>query len=458
MKLAFGKLTLARGVVAGKLKGPANVALEFLEPLEAERNYDVVTSGKLRGCGSSRETVTKPVTFSDAGGGGGGGGGGGDLPGPGANVQGLSLNWSGGKFEGNDSAEVNIPGIGRAVAVCNPETTWLRVLPDDPNRSTAMLLYTYRESSFATFGSVREAVTTPFTGPDFNEGFNVDNPRPEATSKGTFTGVISDRLPFGATSGVAVPPTAGRALVGVELRRRDGVELQRPGQLHHRGARLRGAAGALADGQLAGRGGGRRATRLDRRRPRASARRGSTARPGSSGVRRFTLFPEAGVGPANFTSYEGSDVSQTTQTQGPYRFELPNNGLVTADFGGILGARPVPVVALEGERPGHLAELLQPRRGPDDRSLTQVEAVVGPAPEDERVAARRLELQDRSGRDHVIAALVQLGDARRRAAPRCLRSRGPRSARTSRHRPISRSGAPWSRSGGRGPRGRRRAR
>lgn len=27
-------------------------------------------------------------------------------------------------------------------------------------------------------------------------------------------------------------------------------------------------------------------------------------------------------------------MSQTTQTQGPYRFELPNNGLVTADFGG----------------------------------------------------------------------------------------------------------------------------
>ena len=56
--------------------------------------------------------------------------------------------------------------------------------------------------------------------------------------------------------------------------------------------------------------------------------------PGVSGVRRFTLFPEAGVGPATFTAYEGSDVTATSQTQGPYRFELPNNGLVTAEFGG----------------------------------------------------------------------------------------------------------------------------
>ena len=323
VKLRSGKTVVARGAAEGKIEGRRSVPLEFLKPLEADRAYEIVVSGRARGC-KGRASAKDSVSLTDPG-------GGGSASEPGANVQGLVIDWSGGKFEGADSAEVNLPGIGRAVAVCRPDTTWLRVLPDDPGRSTAMLLYTFRTSSEATFGSVREAVTTPFTGPDFNEGFNVSTP-PEARSTGTFTGVISDRLPFGSPGGTGAPPTvvelswnwnfAGGTDSSCSVTANFTTEAAgtNPPVARSLAVNWSGDGNAIGNGAAATEVPGLGNARVDCQ--------------AAGGIRRFTLFPQAGVGPVTFTAYEGSDVTTSAQSQGPYRYELPNNGLVTADVDG----------------------------------------------------------------------------------------------------------------------------
>ena len=332
VRVAFRGVTLARGSADGKVTGPENVALEFFEPLEAERGYDVVVSANLRGCGSDRESLSRPVTFFDAGGGGGGGGG--NLPGPGANVQGLTVDWSGGNWQGNDTSEVNLPGIGRGLVVCNPETEWLRVIPDDPGREVAILAYTYRRwEDSDEEGSVQEASTNRFGGVEFNLGFNKFGPTPEHRSRGTLTGVISDRLGFGAAGGAGAPPTMVelswewdfRDPGSSRCRVQANFTTEAPGSDAPFARSLivnwRGDGAAAGNGAWTAEVPGLGSARVD-------------CQAGVAGVRRFTLFPEPGVGPARFVAYEGSEVRESTQAQGPYRYELPNNGLVTADFGG----------------------------------------------------------------------------------------------------------------------------
>ncbi|MGI8461263.1 MAG: hypothetical protein ACR2OC_06445 [Solirubrobacterales bacterium] len=339
VKVKLGGTMVAFGVADGKITEKRTIALEFVSPLEAETNYEIVASGTSRGC-SKRKAATEPVTFFDAGGGGGGGGTGGGpsgdpgIPGvPGANFQGLTVDWSGGNFEGNDSREFNVPGIGRGIVVCRPDTQWIRVIPDDPNRETAIVAFTYRrwDDAFEE-GSVQEASTNAFGGTEFNLGFNKFGPTPEGRSTGALTGVISDRMPFGAVGGVGGPPTA------VELSWQWDFTDGSKSRCHVDANFTTEAAGA--DPPLA------RSLVVNWRGENSST--GNSAwtaelpglgsarvdcQPGVNGVRRFTLFPAAGVSSANFTAYEGSVPSTSEQTQGPYRYEMPNNGFVVADFG-----------------------------------------------------------------------------------------------------------------------------
>ena len=117
----------------------------------------------------------------------------------------------------------------------------------------------------------------------------------------------------------------------MELCRRHGLELQRQANFTTEAPGSEAPLGALADGQWTGEDAAPGNSAWTAQVPGIGSAR-IDCQAGVSGVRRFTLFPEAGVGPAKFTAYEGSDVNETIQTQGPYRFELPNNGLVTASL------------------------------------------------------------------------------------------------------------------------------
>ena len=330
VKVRFERLVIARGSVDGKLRRPADVPLEFLEPIEADRVYDLVASGLQRGC-SGREREEKTVSFTDAG-----GGGGGENPlepgKPGADVRGLVLDWSGGNWQDNDTRDVVVPGIGIARVTCRSDSTLIRVIPDDPNRETAIVAWTYRrwDDSFEE-GSVQEASTNRFGGAEFNLGFNKFNP-PEGQSRGTLTGVISDRLPFEAGAGAAAPATAVELSWEWDFRQgptsrchieanftTEGIgdvpPFARSLAVNWRGdANAAGNSAWTADVPALG-----------------DARLDCQATP--TGIRRFTFFPDDGLSEARFTAYEGSEVRTTVQTGSPFRYDAPNNGLVVADLG-----------------------------------------------------------------------------------------------------------------------------
>jgi hypothetical protein len=329
LKVKFEGITIARGSVEGRLRGPADVPLEFLQPIEADRVYDLVASGLRRGCGR-RERETKTVSFTDAG------GGGGENPvepgKPGADVRGMVLDWSGGSWQGNDTRDVALLGIGIARVTCRADSTSIRVIPDDPNRETAIIAWTYRrwDDAFEE-GSVQEASTNRFGGAEFNLGFNKFNP-PEGRSRGTLTGVISDRLPFDAGGGTGAPATAVELSWEWDFRQGETSRCHIEANFTSEGTgdvppvarslvvNWRGEDNAAGNSAWTADVPGLGDARLD-------------CQPTPTGVRRFTLFPDPGVDQATFTAYEGSEVRTTTQTGSPFRYDAPNNGFVVADFG-----------------------------------------------------------------------------------------------------------------------------
>lgn len=130
-------------------------------------------------------------------------------PGAGAVVQQVGVSWSGGRWEGADSAGFAVPGIGAGQIVCRPDTQWIRVMPADRSRDVAMLLWTFRDWGGGSEGAVREAQMTRYTSPEFNEGMNKFAP-PEKRSHGTFFGVVGDGLPAAGTFGAGRAPTEVR--------------------------------------------------------------------------------------------------------------------------------------------------------------------------------------------------------------------------------------------------------
>jgi len=335
VKVKFKSVTAAAGSLDGRLKKAAQVPLEFREPIDADRVYDQVVSGIERGCGK-RDSTKEAVTFTEAGGGPDGSGGGGNPTLPGANVQGLTIDWSGGAWQGNDSKDVPVPGIGVARIACRSDSTLIRVIPDDPSRDSAIVAWTYRrwDDAFEE-GSVQESSTNQFGGGEFNLGFNKFNP-PEGQSRGTLTGVISDRLAFGTPGGFGAPPTAVE--LSWEWDFREGATsrchidanftTEAPGAqapvARSLAVNWRGDDAATANGAWTAEVPGLGDARID-------------CQASLSGLHRFILFPSAGVGSATFTAYEGSEVRTSSQSQGPFLYDVPNNGFVVADFGPGLG-------------------------------------------------------------------------------------------------------------------------
>jgi hypothetical protein len=122
-------------------------------------------------------------------------------------VQKVSVNWTGGQWEGRQVGGFIAPGIGFGEIVCSPDQQWLRFYPSNGGREAAMMNWT--DKDWGTFREValREAKYAAGTGPDFREGFNKFGPT-ERWSRGSFQGIISDRGPIEGPGGVALaPPT-----------------------------------------------------------------------------------------------------------------------------------------------------------------------------------------------------------------------------------------------------------
>ncbi|MDP2709744.1 MAG: hypothetical protein Q8O56_00875 [Solirubrobacteraceae bacterium] len=262
------------------------------------------------------------------------------LPPPGAVVEHVALDWSGGRWQGRDSAGFTAPGIGDGQIVCRPDTQWLRLFPADRARDVAMTLWTLRDWEGGSELAIREPEMTRFTGPDFNEGFNKFHPA-EKRSRGSFVGVVGDGLPATGSFGGGRSPTEIRVAWSWDFTDPSNARCSVTATLTSQGAGTsgaiarglslgwRGEAGVPADTSVATQVPGLGTVRL-------------RCDPGVGGLRRIVVEPDAALAGLALTTYEGSDRSDRGLGDTPYVIPLPNNGLVEASAP---GGPPVRLVA-----------------------------------------------------------------------------------------------------------------
>jgi hypothetical protein len=177
--------------------------------------------------------------------------------------------------------------------------------------------------------ALREAVLTPDSGTQMNEGFNKFQP-PEKVSTGNFEGIITDRGDFSSVGGPGVPPTTlmlawswdfsdpnnSRCAVSASLATEtNGSQhpLARSFSVNWHGdenAPGHSGATAMVDGI------GRIDVTCDRY---------------DSGIHYVTITGPDG---ATIIDRQGSVETTTTVTTGPVYSPLPNNGMLKFDFGG----------------------------------------------------------------------------------------------------------------------------
>ncbi len=257
-----------------------------------------------------------------------------DTPGPvspsdaGAVVAQVSVSWSGGSWQGADTAGFSVPGIGDGQLVCRPDTQWVRVFPSQRSRDVAMTLWTSRDWGGGSEVALREAQMTAFTGADFNEGMNKFTP-PEKRSHGSFTGVVGDGLPPAGTFGAGRAPTELRVSWTWDFEDPAGARCSVTATLTSQGP---GSSGTVARGLALGWNGESGVpadTTLSTPVPGlGTVRLRCDARP--EGVRTLVLEPDPALAGLAVTTYEGSDSSTRTSGEAPFVVALPNNGLVEA--------------------------------------------------------------------------------------------------------------------------------
>lgn len=305
--------------VAGRLRGPAEVALRSAGTLPSGRYRVVVTgrSGSAKASSTSSQSITLSKVSSDA-----------SAATAEPARQRAVVDWSGPSSAGRDVAGFLLPGIGHGEVVCSANTQWMRVFPSDLGRETSMLTWTYRSwdgNSQNAEKALREALATTGTGRDFNEGFNKFQPA-EKQSTGEFTALLSDRGPLGApfAPSLAAPigihvtwawdfrdPNAARCHVEAE------VVAQTPGAANVGSAQVQWRGDAAAAG--------RDSTSVDLP---GVGRIQLTCRATPSGARTARLdLP----GAATVTTREGSVDTAVPQAAGPVVAELPNNGQIQID-------------------------------------------------------------------------------------------------------------------------------
>lgn len=247
----------------------------------------------------------------------------------GAAVQRATVDWSAGAWQGREVGGFVVPGMGYGEVVCRPDAQWVRFFSSRGNREIAMMTWTQRDWVDWRERALREAVLTPFTGGQFNEGFNKFGPTPEKRSTGTFEGIISDRGAFGSAGEEGAPPTT--------------LSLAWSWDFTDAGAaRCTVQASFVTETAGAARPLARSVAVAWRGEANAPARQGRTAiveglgrvdvscEPGRDGVRWVTVTGPAG---ATITRREGSDETITSVTQGPVAVPLPNNGMLKLGFG-----------------------------------------------------------------------------------------------------------------------------
>jgi hypothetical protein len=249
-------------------------------------------------------------------------------PDAGAVVQHVAVSWSGGAWQGHESAGFAVPGIGDGQLVCRPDTQWLRVFPADRSRDVAMMLWTSRDWDGGSEVALREAQMTPFTGPDFNEGLNKFTPA-ETHSHGTFEGVVGDGLPAAGTFGAGRSPTEVRLSWSWDFSDPATASCTVSATFTSAGP---GTAGAVARGlSLAwnGAGGLPADTTLATSVPGLGTVR-LRCDAGADGIRQLSVEPDAVLPGLALTTFEGSDRSDRGLGNTPYVVPLPNNGLIEA--------------------------------------------------------------------------------------------------------------------------------
>jgi len=248
----------------------------------------------------------------------------------GITTQHATVDWSGDQWQGREVGGFIVPGMGYGEVVCRPDAQWIRFFSSETGHEIAMMNWTKRDWVQWHEDSLREAVLTPNTGTQFNEGFNKWNPYSEKQSSGSFEGIISDRGPFGAPGGssFAQPTTLSLAW---------SWDFTQTGQYRCSvnasfATQAEGASRPLA-----------RSTSLNwRGDANAAGNDGTTTiveglgrvdvscQAGADGTRWVTITgPES----ATITKREGSDETVTTVETGPVAMPLPTNGMLKFDFG-----------------------------------------------------------------------------------------------------------------------------
>lgn len=247
----------------------------------------------------------------------------------GISVQKATVDWSGDSWEGREVGGFIVPGLGYGEVVCRPNAQWIRFFSSQTGREIAMMTWSYRDWVQWHENSLREAVLTPNTGTQFNEGFNKFGPTSEKQSTGTMEGIISDRGAFGSAGGAGVAPTTLSLAWGWDFTETGNYRCavsatfatETPGTARPLarsfGVNWRGADNAAANnGQttiVEGLG------RID-----------VTCDKGVDGTRWVTITGPDG---ATITRRENSDETVSSVSVGPIAVPLPNNGMVKFDFG-----------------------------------------------------------------------------------------------------------------------------
>ena len=249
-------------------------------------------------------------------------------PPPGAVVQQVSLSWSAGRWQGNDSAGFFAPGIGDGQILCRPDAQWIRFFPADRSRDVAMTLWTFRDWEGGSEVAIREPEMTQFTGPDFTEGINKFTPS-EKRSRGSFVGIVGDGLPPAGAFGSGRSPTEIRLTWSWDFTDPADARCDVAATLTSQGP---GTAGAVARGlALAWRGADAVPADTSTATPvpgLGTLRLRCDARP--EGLRQLVVEPDAALPGLTLTTYEGSNRSDRALGHTPYVLALPNSGLVEA--------------------------------------------------------------------------------------------------------------------------------
>lgn len=149
--------------------------------------------------------------------------------GPGVIVTPISINWQNNEPDGRSSVDFTAPGIGTGTITCTPNIEHvtdsgkqtIEFTPTDQDADTTMGLVRVDDHPFTYYDDPARAAEKPiavkfahrerFTGPKFNEGFNLKAFSATYRAQGTMTGIISQRGKRGAIGGpVAVAPTTFR--------------------------------------------------------------------------------------------------------------------------------------------------------------------------------------------------------------------------------------------------------